>query len=85
MDVLAAIAFSTENPHPTQVRKERTRVRDRIITPPMMRSIVSQTVYQVLVMLCLLFGAPAAADISYKLYSTELETESGSPTYRMLH
>ena len=25
MDVLAAIAFSTENPHPTKIRKERIK------------------------------------------------------------
>ena len=85
MDVLAAIAFATENPHPTQIRKDRTRVRDRIITPPMMRSILSQSLYQLIVMLAVLFGGPAAADISYKLYSTELETEDGEPTYRLLH
>ena len=85
MDVLAAIAFATENPHPTQIRKERTRSRDRIITPTMMRSILSQTIYQIVVMLLLLFMGPAAANISYKLYETELETEDGSPTYRLLH
>ena len=45
MDVLAAIAFATENPHPTEIRKERVRVKDRIITPPMMRSIISQAIY----------------------------------------
>lgn len=85
MDVLAAIAFATENPHPTEIRKERVRVKDRIITPPMMRSILSQGIYQFFVMLILLYAGPGASDISYNLYSTELTSEEGSPTYRMQH
>ena len=84
MDVLAAIAFATENPHPTEIRKERVRPKDKIITPPMMRSILSQATYQLLVMLILLFAGPGAAGISYNLYSTELVSD-GTPTYRMQH
>lgn len=84
MDVLAAIAFATENPHPTEIRKDRVRMRDRIITPTMMRSILSQTIYQVVVMLILLFAGPGAAGYSYSLYTTELAVD-GTPTYRMLH
>lgn len=45
MDVLAAIAFSTENPHPTDIRKERINNKENIITKPMMRSILSQSIY----------------------------------------
>ena len=45
MDVLAAIAFATENPHPTDIRKERINAADNIITKPMMRSILSQSIY----------------------------------------
>jgi len=84
MDVLAAIAFATENPHPTEIRKERVRVKDRIITPPMMRSIITQSIYQLVVMLCLLYAGPGAADISYSLYTTELAVD-GVPTFRMQH
>lgn len=84
MDVLAAIAFATENPHPTEIRKDRVRARDRIITQPMMRAILSQTVYQLVVMLILLFVGPIAAGYPYNLYMTDLATD-GSPTYRMLH
>ena len=45
MDVLAAIAFSTEAPHPTDIRKERVSVKDPLITKPMMRAILSQSIY----------------------------------------
>ena len=38
MDVLAAIAFATENPHPTEIRKERINAKENIITKPMMRA-----------------------------------------------
>ena len=84
MDVLAAIAFATENPHPTDIRKDRIRVKDKIITAPMMRSILSQSIYQLVVMIILLYAGPGAADISYNLYTTELSLD-GTPTYRMQH
>ena len=45
MDVLAAIAFATEAPHPTEIRKERVSVKDPLITKPMMRAILSQSIY----------------------------------------
>lgn len=37
MDVLAAIAFATENPDPNQISKERISAKDKIITKAMIR------------------------------------------------
>ena len=45
MDVLAAIAFSTENPHPTQNRKERIKEGQKVITQVMTRNILTQVIY----------------------------------------
>ena len=88
MDVLAAIAFATENPHPTEIRKERINAADNIITKPMMRSILSQAIYQLVIMFLLLFAGPAMFKIQYDLYTTELRTKVGDeeyPTARLLH
>lgn len=84
MDVLAAIAFATENPHPDEIRKERIRPTDKIITKAMMRGVVTQSVYMTLVMLILMYAGPAAMGRPYNLYMTEL-VEDGQDTYRMLH
>ena len=83
MDVLAAIAFSTENP-PAQIRRDRVSSKDRIITKPMMRSILFQSLYQILVMLLLLYVGPQAGGYEYNLYTTELR-QDGNPTYRLMH
>merc|ERR1712167_371138 len=62
MDVLAAIAFSTEAPHPTEIRKERIKNSQKIITQLMTRNIMFQVIYQLVVMFILLLGAPAMGD-----------------------
>ena len=84
MDVLAAIAFATENPHPENIRKERIRPNDKIITKAMMRGILTQSVYMIIVMLILMYAGPAASDRPYNLYSTEL-VENGVDSSRMIH
>jgi len=72
MDVLAAIAFATENPHPTEIRKERINAKENIITKPMMRAIITQSSYQLVIMLIMLYAGPAMFKIPYALYTTEL-------------
>lgn len=85
MDVLAAIAFSTENPHPTQIRKERIKEGQKVITQLMMRNILSQVLYQVIVMIILLFAAPAAGKYEYNFYNTDMMNPNGTPSWRILH
>ena len=86
MDVLAAIAFATENPHPTDIRKERVSNKDRLVTKAMMRQILMQFTYQMIVMLLMLYVAPIAGDFEYNLFREDMR-DSGSklPTNRMLH
>jgi magnesium-transporting ATPase (P-type) len=68
MDVLAAIALSSEAPLPGELRKERVNLKkDALVTPIMWRQIYSQTLYQVLVMTTLLYAAPAMFGIKYNL------------------
>jgi Ca2+ transporting ATPase len=88
MDVLAAIAFSTENPHPTEIRKERINAKENIITKPMMRSILSQSMYQLFVMVLMLYAGPAMFKIPYKLYTEDLRNSVGDvevASNRLLH
>jgi len=86
MDVLAAIAFATENPHPTEIRKERVSSKDKILTPTMMRSILSQGIYQIFVMIILMYAAPQAGDYPYNLFSTELTNPiTGTLSARAVH
>lgn len=84
MDTLAALALGTEAPHPTVLRKERIKKKDKIMLPIMWRSILSQFIYQALVMVILLYFGPSMFDISYDLVSTELR-ENGAPTNRLVH
>jgi magnesium-transporting ATPase (P-type) len=86
MDVLAAIAYATEHPHPTELRKERIKPKDKIFTQLMWRAISSQALYQLLVMVILLYFGPAMFNIQYEFYpEKELRTASGAPTYRLQH
>ena len=95
MDVLAAIAFATEHP-PQQIRSDRIKKDDKIITKPMMRAILSQGIYQLLIMYILLFAGPfmysvgdcpdgQTCNITYNLYKEELQVGDNLPTYRKLH
>ena len=86
MDVLAAIAYATEHPHPTELRKERIRKNDPIFTPLMWRAIFSQALYQFLVMLVLLYFGPSMFGIKYEFYPLkQLRDEAGAPTFRLQH
>ena len=75
MDVLAAIAFATEHPA-EDIRAERIKATDRIITKPMMRAILSQGIYQIIVMFIMLFAGPfmynvgeTGQNMTYSLYT----------------
>jgi magnesium-transporting ATPase (P-type) len=85
MDVMAAIALSTEAPHPEKLRAERIKKNDKILTPLMWRAVTSQALYQMVVMLVLLFAGPWMFGIGYNLIKTPLYNENKNPTYHMLH
>jgi len=85
MDVMAAIALSTEAPHPTNLRTERIKKSDKILTPYMWRAVTSQFLYQALVMLILLFAGPSMFGISYNLIKTPYYNEDGVATYALQH
>jgi magnesium-transporting ATPase (P-type) len=84
MDVLAAIALATEHP-PMEIKKERIKPTTPIIEPTMWRQINSQIIYQLTVMIIFLYAGPQIFGIEYNLIETPSRTESGTPTYRLLH
>ena len=88
MDVLAAIAFSTECPDPEQISQDRVTSKDRIITKPMMRQIIFQSSYQLLVMILCLYVGPKVGGYEYNLFTTPMNDTAGGvryDTYRCLH
>lgn len=85
MDVMAAIALSTEAPHPTKLRAERIKKTDKILTPYMWRAVSSQFAYQALVMLILLFAGPSIFGIGYNLITTPYRNGDGEATYALQH
>lgn len=89
MDVFAAIALATEAPHPTQLKKERTKKNEPMILPIMWRTILSQFLYQALVMVVLLYAGPWMFGIGYNLVDTPLYTTDffgqNVATYRLQH
>merc|ERR1711920_297764 len=85
MDVLAAIALSTEAPHPTRLRAERIKKNDKILTPYMWRAVSAQFVYQAVIMLVLLYAGPSMFGIGHNLITTPYRNEDGSATYALQH
>lgn len=94
MDILAAIAIGTE-PYMKDVvlregdeqNKKSTRIsrRDRIILPEMWRNIFGQVVYQLLVLLVLVyFGEFIFFPKPFNIIYEELREETGKPTSRLV-
>lgn len=83
MDVLAALALGTEAPA-EQLKKSRNKVTDDLIIPVMWRTISSQVVYQLIVMIIMLYAGPTMFDIPYNLVKEPLRIDSG-PSPRLIH
>jgi len=83
MDVLAAIALATETPD-EEVPKAKKDKEIPIVTAAMWRQITAQIIYQLTVMIVLLYAGPAMFGIKYNMVSTPLR-EGSMPTYRLQH
>ena len=87
MDVLAAIAYSTESPDES-LKVDRITNKERIVTKPMMRQILFQSFYQLIVMLLILYVAPIIGGYEYNFFTTNMSytlSSSWYPSYRCLH
>lgn len=88
MDVLAAIAFSTEAP-PDGIKRDKVKASDRLVTQPMMRSIIFQSAYQIIALFLVLYLGPSVGGYQYDLFRTEMYQVGPDgerhDTYRCLH
>jgi len=91
MDTLAAISLATEPPHPTELTQGRVKKADKVFIPEMWRNILGQAVYQILVMIVLLYAGPTMFGIKYDLIDTPFYVTSnnplldGAPTNKLVH
>lgn len=91
MDTLAAIALATEPPHPTELKQGRIKKHDKVFLPEMWRAIFGQTLYQVIVMIVLLYAGPTMFNIKYDLIDSPFYITSnnplidGLPTNKLVH
>lgn len=58
MDTLAAISLATEPPNADNIKLEKQKKTDKIILPVMWRNILGQALYQLLVMIVMLYSLP---------------------------
>lgn len=86
MDVLAAIALATEAPSDTLGAREKRGKGQSLILPVMYRSILSQVIYQFIVIMTLLYAGPTIVDHPYNLIKVSLTNGTfDQPTLRMKH
>ena len=88
MDVLGAIAIGTE-PYKKDsdfLKSHRISRRDRIVLPEMWRQVLAQAVYQIVVMLVLMyFGGFIFFEHSFNLvYEPLRDTDTKLPTHRLV-
>lgn len=79
MDTLAAMSLATEPPHPTNLKAEKQKKQDKIILPVMWRNIGSQAVYQLIVLIAMLYSVPYWFGIDgdgYEYYNTPFYEET---------
>ncbi len=93
MDTLAAFALATEPPT-HDISGPIIKRSDRIITPIMWRNILSQVLYQSLVMLTFLYAGPTIFGITYNFYTEpdfydknvlDYKHSEAIPTNRTIH
>lgn len=58
MDTLAAISLATEPPHPEELKLERQKKGEKIISPAMWRNIVGHCTYQLVILIVMLYTVP---------------------------
>lgn len=74
MDTLAAISLATEPPSKLPENwglEQKRRKEDKIILPFMWRNILSQTAYQLLVLIVMLYTVPYWFGINYSFTNTD--------------
>jgi len=75
MDTFAALALATEPPSPTLLDRQPANKFDKIVNATMWRNIIGQAIFQIVVLLVMLFCGKDIFDLQYEtdtpLYATE--------------
>jgi magnesium-transporting ATPase (P-type) len=76
MDTFAALALATEPPPPTILERAPYKKDNPIITPIMARNVQGHAIYQIIVLLIILFAGPSfLLDGTYELQCVEYDDE----------
>lgn len=84
MDTLAAIALATEPPS-KQGLGPKAKPQDPIMAPVMVRQIFGQSIYQIIVMIVLIYAGPIMFDINYNYIETGFYDSTTSSENKTLH
>ena len=71
MDTFAALALATEPPNSKNIKSRPVKGNQQIISKIMWRQILSQSLWQVVVLIILLFATPAMLGKTYPLFNPE--------------
>ena len=80
MDMLAALALTTEPPSQSTMKGHPLKITDSMFSPVIWRGILGQSAYCSLVMLVLLFFGPLFFNLSYDFIGSENFDANGDPT-----
>ena len=85
MDILGAIAIGTEPYKQSQEKSNRISRRDKIILAEVWRQVLVQALYQILVMMFLMyFGSFIFFEKSFNIITAKPRDDTGAPTSRLV-
>ena len=85
MDILGAIAIGTEPYKVNGGNSNRISRRDKILLPEIWRQVLVQAIYQICVMIFLMYGGIFLFfETSFNPFTTPVRWEDGSPTNRLV-
>jgi magnesium-transporting ATPase (P-type) len=85
MDILGAIAIGTEPYKKDQSKSNRISRRDKILLAEIWRQVLCQAVFQILVMMILMYAGPFIFfEESFNPVTTPLRDQDGAPTNRLV-
>jgi Ca2+-transporting ATPase len=79
MDTLAALSLATEPPHIDDFQTAQQKKGDKIIIPVMWRNILGQALYQLLILIAMLYSVPYWFGIDYPWIGTNFTDSTSTP------
>jgi len=85
MDTLAAISLATEPPNPSKLKMEKQKKNDKLILPVMWRNVAGQIIYQLVVLIVILYSVPWWFGQGYNLVQVGFYDGTAEAHYKTLH